>query len=126
MLFLPQCGLRARPRLSVHHGGAHVRRCAGAPSLVAGEKESRVSLHSPSNDLLPTRRGALVTGASVPSVRFDNMRDFTTTRLEGFDRALRADTLVDVTQVLADAELAARQGRWVAGYVSYEAASAFD
>jgi para-aminobenzoate synthetase/4-amino-4-deoxychorismate lyase len=62
----------------------------------------------------------------VPSVRFDNMRDFTTTRLEGFDGALRADALDDVTEVLARAERAARQGRWVAGFVSYEAASAFD
>jgi para-aminobenzoate synthetase/4-amino-4-deoxychorismate lyase len=54
------------------------------------------------------------------------MRDFTTTWLEGFEGALRADTLHDVEEVLTRAEHAARQGKWAAGFVSYEAASAFD
>jgi para-aminobenzoate synthetase / 4-amino-4-deoxychorismate lyase len=64
--------------------------------------------------------------AIVPSVRFDNMRDFTTTRLEGLEVELCADALDDVEGVLIRVEEAARQGRYVAGYVSYEAAPAFD
>ncbi|HEY1761831.1 MAG TPA: bifunctional anthranilate synthase component I family protein/class IV aminotransferase [Acidimicrobiales bacterium] len=54
------------------------------------------------------------------------MRDFTTTTLENFEGELRADVLGEVDQVLARAEAAARRGHWVAGYVSYEAAPAFD
>lgn len=38
----------------------------------------------------------------------------------------RADTIGDVSRVLADAEAAATAGLWVAGFVAYEAAPAFD
>lgn len=64
--------------------------------------------------------------ALVPTARFDNMRDFTTTTLDGFECALRADVLDEVTTVLSRAEQAAHSGQWVAGYVSYEAAAALD
>jgi para-aminobenzoate synthetase/4-amino-4-deoxychorismate lyase len=67
-----------------------------------------------------------VIASFTPTIRFDNMRDFTTTTLEDFEGELRADVLSDVEDVLARAEDAARRGRWVAGYVSYEAAPAFD
>lgn len=39
---------------------------------------------------------------------------------------LVADTLEDVTQVIAQASSAAADGNWVGGYVAYEAAPAFD
>jgi para-aminobenzoate synthetase/4-amino-4-deoxychorismate lyase len=64
--------------------------------------------------------------ARVPTARFDNLRDFTTTTLDGFERALRADVLDEVIDVLSRAEHAAQRGQWVAGYVSYEAAAALD
>jgi para-aminobenzoate synthetase/4-amino-4-deoxychorismate lyase len=67
-----------------------------------------------------------VTAAFIPTVRFDDMRRFTTTKLEGFEGELRANVVDDVEGVLERAEDAARQGRWVAGYVSYEASPAFD
>ncbi|HWD95192.1 MAG TPA: chorismate-binding protein [Acidimicrobiales bacterium] len=54
------------------------------------------------------------------------MRDFTTTKLGAFEGELRADGLDDVESVVKQAEEAARRGRWVAGYLSYEAAPAFD
>jgi para-aminobenzoate synthetase/4-amino-4-deoxychorismate lyase len=54
------------------------------------------------------------------------MRDFTTTTLGDYEGELRADVLSDVEGVLVRAEDAARRGRWVAGYVSYETAPAFD
>lgn len=38
----------------------------------------------------------------------------------------RADTIGDVSRALADAEAAASAGLWVAGFVAYEAAPAFD
>jgi para-aminobenzoate synthetase / 4-amino-4-deoxychorismate lyase len=67
-----------------------------------------------------------VTSAFAPSVRFDNLRDFTTTKLSGFESELRAVTVNDVERVMEQAEGAARDGYWVAGFVSYEAAPAFD
>jgi para-aminobenzoate synthetase/4-amino-4-deoxychorismate lyase len=67
-----------------------------------------------------------MTSAFIPSIRFDNMREFTTTTLDGFEGELRADTLDEVEGVLRHAEDRARHGKWVAGYVSYEAAPAFD
>jgi para-aminobenzoate synthetase/4-amino-4-deoxychorismate lyase len=54
------------------------------------------------------------------------VRDLTTTTLNVFEGELRASALDEVESVLRQAEDAARQGRWVAGYVSYEAAPAFD
>jgi para-aminobenzoate synthetase/4-amino-4-deoxychorismate lyase len=67
-----------------------------------------------------------VTSAFVPSVRFDNLRDFTTTKLSGFEAELRAGALDEVEGVVGRAEDAVRAGLFVAGYVSYEAAPAFD
>jgi para-aminobenzoate synthetase/4-amino-4-deoxychorismate lyase len=67
-----------------------------------------------------------VTGTFVPSVRFDNLRDYTTTKLSGFETELRAATLDEVERVVARVENAVRDGHWVAGFVSYEAAPAFD
>ncbi len=54
------------------------------------------------------------------------MRDFTTTTMHGFVEEIRADAIDGVEGALNEAEAAARDGRWVAGYVSYEAAPAFD
>ncbi len=67
-----------------------------------------------------------MTATLTPRVRFDDLRAHTTTTLSGFIAELRADHLNDVTSVLERAEEAARGGSWVAGYVSYEAAPAFD
>jgi para-aminobenzoate synthetase/4-amino-4-deoxychorismate lyase len=67
-----------------------------------------------------------VTTSFQPRVRFDDTRANTTTTLSGFVNELRADHLDEVTRVLEGAEEAARQGSWVGGYVSYEAAPAFD
>ncbi len=67
-----------------------------------------------------------MTTTSIPTVRFDNMRDFTTTTMHGFVEEIRADAIDGVEGALNEAEAAARDGRWVAGYVSYEAAPAFD
>lgn len=41
-------------------------------------------------------------------------------------RVLRASTVADVVPALEEADRAARAGRWVVGFVSYEAAPAFD
>jgi len=62
----------------------------------------------------------------TPNVRFDNMRERTSQVLSDFDGELRADSLDDVTDVVRRAEEAARCGLFVAGFVSYESASAFD
>lgn len=67
-----------------------------------------------------------MTKSPLPSVRFDNVRERTTTFLSGFVGELRADEPGDVTRVLASAEQSARQGLWVGGFVAYEAAPAFD
>jgi len=62
----------------------------------------------------------------APTVRFDDMRRRRSTVLFGFETELRADSLGDVREVLEHAEAAARRGLWVGGFVSYEAAPAFD
>lgn len=67
-----------------------------------------------------------MTTSVLPSARFDNVREHTTTILSGFVRELRADELGDVLAVVAQAEESARQGLWVSGFVAYEAAPAFD
>ncbi|HVB70040.1 MAG TPA: chorismate-binding protein [Acidimicrobiales bacterium] len=46
--------------------------------------------------------------------------------LGSYETELRAETLEDVRDVLRSAEAAARRGLWVGGFVSYEAAPAFD
>ncbi len=46
--------------------------------------------------------------------------------LGGYESDLRAESLGDVRDVLRRAEAAARRGLWVGGFVSYEAAPAFD
>jgi para-aminobenzoate synthetase/4-amino-4-deoxychorismate lyase len=63
---------------------------------------------------------------SPPRVRLDNLRDRTSTVLDGFECQLRAERVKEVRAVVRAAEDAAREGRWAAGYVSYEAAPGFD
>lgn len=63
-----------------------------------------------------------------PRARFDDLRprsrrSFT---LGGFRSALVARTVTQVGEVLAAAEREVAAGRWVAGFVTYEAAPAFD
>jgi para-aminobenzoate synthetase / 4-amino-4-deoxychorismate lyase len=67
-----------------------------------------------------------MTKTFVPSVRFDDLREFTTTKLSEFVEELSAGEVNEVERVMARAEEAARAGLWVAGFVSYEAAPAFD
>lgn len=64
----------------------------------------------------------------TPAARFDDLRPW---RRRGFalgrvEEVLEARTLAEVKPVLAAAESAVRQGRWVGGWVAYEAAPAFD
>lgn len=64
----------------------------------------------------------------TPRARFDDLRprsrrSFT---LEGFRTALVATRTAEVIGVLADAERHVAAGRWVAGFVTYEASPAFD
>lgn len=64
----------------------------------------------------------------IPRARFDDLRprsrrSFT---LDGFRTALTATALGEVPAVLAQAEAEVAAGRWVAGFVTYEAAPAFD
>ncbi|MEX0757811.1 MAG: aminodeoxychorismate synthase component I [Acidimicrobiia bacterium] len=63
-----------------------------------------------------------------PRARFDDLRprsrrSFT---LDGFRSALVARTTTQVRDVLSAAEREVAAGRWVAGFVTYEAAPAFD
>ena len=67
-----------------------------------------------------------MTRPELPTVRFDNMRDHTTSILSDFVGELRATTIDDVRSVLRDAEAYVRNSYWAAGYVSYECAPAFD
>ncbi len=67
-----------------------------------------------------------MTRQGVPTVRFDNMRDRTTSILTEFIGELRASSRDEVRSVLSRAEEHARSGRVVAGFVSYESAPAFD
>ena len=61
-------------------------------------------------------------------VRFDDLRPHrrTSFRLEGLIATVAAYTPAEVAPVLDRAEDAVAAGRWVAGWVSYEAAVAFD
>lgn len=74
----------------------------------------------PSSPAIPDARSA------APTVRFDDMSAGTTTTLTGFVRQFRATHHNEVREVLDHAERAARRGEWVAGFVAYEAAPAFD
>jgi hypothetical protein len=67
-----------------------------------------------------------VTSQFIASIRFDNMSNRTTSVPSGYEGELRANTPDEVKGVLRQAEEAARQGVWVAGYVSHESAPAFD
>jgi para-aminobenzoate synthetase/4-amino-4-deoxychorismate lyase len=67
-----------------------------------------------------------VTRRVAPSARFDNARDRSSQVLSGFEGELRAERLDEVTDVIKGAEDAARRGLWVAGYLAYESAPAFD
>ncbi|HKY47300.1 MAG TPA: aminodeoxychorismate synthase component I [Acidimicrobiia bacterium] len=64
----------------------------------------------------------------MPSVRFDDLRprrrrSFALGRIE---RVLEAKEVGEVVDVLAEVEREVARGRWVAGFVCYEAAPAFD
>ena len=64
----------------------------------------------------------------MPSVRFDDLRprrrrSFALGRIE---RVLEAKEVGEVVGVLAEVEREVARGRWVAGFVCYEAAPAFD
>jgi para-aminobenzoate synthetase/4-amino-4-deoxychorismate lyase len=54
------------------------------------------------------------------------MATHTTTHLAHFLREIRADSLDDVRPAVQAAEHAARAGNWVGGFISYDAAPAFD
>jgi para-aminobenzoate synthetase/4-amino-4-deoxychorismate lyase len=60
------------------------------------------------------------------TARFDDMSARTTTTLTNFRYEIQATSLDDVQRTIESAEHAAHEGRWVAGFVSYEAAPAFD
>ena len=53
-----------------------------------------------------------MTTGFIPTARFDNMRDFTTTTLHGFVGEIRADVVENVERALKEAEAAVREGRW--------------
>jgi para-aminobenzoate synthetase/4-amino-4-deoxychorismate lyase len=64
----------------------------------------------------------------MPSVRFDDLRphrrrSFALGRIE---RVIEAREIDEVVDVLAEVEREVARGRWVAGFVCYEAAPAFD
>jgi para-aminobenzoate synthetase/4-amino-4-deoxychorismate lyase len=64
----------------------------------------------------------------MPSARFDDLRP---SRRRSFalgeiERVLETREVGEVVDVLAEAEREVAKGRWVAGFVSYEAAPAFD
>ena len=60
------------------------------------------------------------------SARFDDAVAGVSRVLTGYVGSLVAEELGDVAGVIEAAEAAAREGHWVAGYVAYEASSAFD
>ncbi len=64
--------------------------------------------------------------ASAPVARFDDLRSGWSRELRHPVGVLAAGTMAEVPEVLRAAELAARQGNWVAGFVAYEAGAAFD
>lgn len=74
----------------------------------------------------PVRRRVDEQRDVVPRARFDNVSTQETTSLGQFIREIRADSLDEVRPAMKAAEHAARTGHWVAGFVTYEAASAFD
>src|SRR4051812_41865152 len=69
-----------------------------------------------------------MTTAATPVVRLDDMREQpgSAWQFEGLTSVVRADSLVEVIPALEAAERAARAGQWAVGFVSYEAAPAFD
>src|SRR5690606_26285398 len=73
--------------------------------------------------------GECTTFASMPRLRFDFPGPDGTPCCRVIERpvdVLRADSIDQVVAGLRAAEAAARAGCWVAGYLSYEAAPAFD
>ncbi|MEX0667326.1 MAG: chorismate-binding protein, partial [Acidimicrobiia bacterium] len=64
----------------------------------------------------------------MPSARFDDLRPRRrrSFALGEIERVLEARDTGDVVDVLAEAEREVARGRWVAGFVCYEAAPAFD
>ncbi|MFI1463560.1 hypothetical protein [Nocardia carnea] len=68
-----------------------------------------------------------VSGRSTFGVaRFDDRRRGRSTVFRDLGAVISARTLDDVKSALARAEELARRGNWVYGFVSYEAAPAFD
>ena len=63
---------------------------------------------------------------STPVVRADDLRRGWSRQFAGFERAVVARSLDEVVGVVRAAEEAATAGRWVVGYIAYEAAPAFD
>jgi para-aminobenzoate synthetase/4-amino-4-deoxychorismate lyase len=64
----------------------------------------------------------------MPRVRFDDLRPRRrrSFALGGIERILEAREIGEVVDVLAEVEREVARGRWVAGFVCYEAAPAFD
>jgi para-aminobenzoate synthetase/4-amino-4-deoxychorismate lyase len=63
---------------------------------------------------------------ALPTVRFDDMSQRTTTTFTGFVGEIRADNYGEVRAALDDAQRAALEGHWVGGFISYDAAQGFD
>ena len=61
-----------------------------------------------------------------PTVRFDDMSRRTTTTFTQFLGEIRARTVPEVRAALEAAERAALEGHWVGGFITYDAAPAFD
>ncbi|MGH9019477.1 MAG: hypothetical protein ACRDV0_00430, partial [Acidimicrobiales bacterium] len=73
-----------------------------------------------------TQRGGDPFTSTAPAARFDDARARTSTVLSGFVEELRAERLDDVRPLLMRVADEARRGRFVAGYLTYECAPAFD
>ncbi len=64
----------------------------------------------------------------TPRARFDDLRPRSrrSFSLAGFRRTIEARRIDDVVNALSEAEQEVQAGRWVAGFVTYEASPAFD
>jgi para-aminobenzoate synthetase / 4-amino-4-deoxychorismate lyase len=75
---------------------------------------------------MTARHGDLAGPPVGPAARFDDMVRRTSTVLGDFVGEVRAGSIDGVVGALAEAEEAARRGLWAAGFVTYDAAPAFD
>jgi para-aminobenzoate synthetase/4-amino-4-deoxychorismate lyase len=73
-----------------------------------------------------TSPGAGIDSTITRYARFDDLENGTAFELTDPVEVLQAEATAAVPAVLAEAERAAASGRWVAGWVAYEAAPAFD